>query len=221
MLQLSHLKKTYNKTEVLSDIDYIFEPGRLYPLLGGIGSGRTTLFECICEDLSVDSGEIKTLAKRDICLAARQSLLPMYLTGYEFVQYLCDLQKDKKEPAAYLEWVGLSEEMQNTLICEYSFENKKRLQLAAFLIQRPYVMMFDEPLDYCSDEYIDCFLQVLDTVKDEHIILISTGLLDIARRIGKELVVLNNGELNTVTDEMLDIPEIRQAILDILGESEE
>ena len=48
MLQIHHLKKSYNKkTEVLSDIDYTFEEGRVYPVLGGIGSGRTTLFDCL------------------------------------------------------------------------------------------------------------------------------------------------------------------------------
>ena len=52
MLQIHHLKKSYNKkTEVLSDIDYTFEEGRVYPVLGGIGSGRTTLFDCLSGDL--------------------------------------------------------------------------------------------------------------------------------------------------------------------------
>ena len=54
MLQLSHVKKLYNKTEVFSDVDFTFETGRLYPVLGGLGSGRTTLLECICEDMPID-----------------------------------------------------------------------------------------------------------------------------------------------------------------------
>ena len=32
------------------------------------------------------------------------------------------------------------------MICEYTFEEKKRIQLAAYLVQKPYVIMFDEPL---------------------------------------------------------------------------
>lgn len=221
MLQLSHLKKIYNKTEVLSDIDYTFETGNIYPVLGGVGAGRTTLFECICEDLSIDSGEITAPKKKDIFLAAKQSVLPMYITGYEYIQFLCELRKNTELPDVYLDKVGITEENKDVMICDYSFENKKRLQLAAFLVQRPYVIMFDEPLDYCSEGYIDTFIAVLHAVKDEHIILISTGVLEIAQRLNKDILVLNNGELNLVTDEMMKIPEIKQAILDILGETEE
>ena len=80
--------------------------------------------------------------------------------------------------------------------------------------------MFDEALDYCTDEYIDDFLSVLGEMKDEHIILISTGLLDIAQRISKDVVVLNNGELNQISYDTMQIPEIREAVLDILGEAD-
>lgn len=80
--------------------------------------------------------------------------------------------------------------------------------------------MFDEALDYCTDEYIDDMLEVLNEMKDEHIILISTGLLEIAHRISQDVVVLNNGELNQISYETMQIPEIKAAVLDILGEAD-
>lgn len=43
MLHLNHLKKSFGKTEVLTDVEYIFNKGRIYPILGGPGAGRTTL----------------------------------------------------------------------------------------------------------------------------------------------------------------------------------
>ena len=81
-------------------------------------------------------------------------------------------------------------------------------------------MMFDEALDYCTDEYIDDMLEVLNEMKDEHIILISTGLLEIAHRISQDVVVLNKGELNQISYETMQIPEIKAAVLDILGETD-
>lgn len=220
MLQLEHIKKTYNKTEVLTDVSYIFNTGQLYSILGGQGSGRTTLMECICGDMSVDSGEIITREKSKIFFAAKQSVLPMYITGYEFIEMLCDMNKRTKEPEFYFEKVRLCEETRDMLICDYSFEDKKRLQLAAFLVQKPYVIMFDEPLDYCTEEYISDFLDVVDSMKDDHIIIISTGLLEISQRISDDAVVLNNGELNLISKDTMEIPEIKQAVLDILGEAD-
>ena len=204
MLQIHHLKKSYNKkTEVLSDIDYTFEEGRVYPVLGGIGSGRTTLFDCLSGDLPVDAGEIATKEKTTIFHAAKQSILPMYITAYE-----------------YIDKVGMEENAKDTLICELSFEDKKRVQLAAFLVQKPYVILFDEPFDYCSENYIRTFLQVLQTVKENHIILISTGLLEIAKQISNEILLLHNGRFEVVPSETLQVQELRRAVLDIIGEAD-
>ena len=61
---------------------------------------------------------------------------------------------------------------------------------------------------------------IRDRVKNEHIILISTGLLDVAHRISQDVVVLNNGELNQISYETMQIPEIKGAVLDILGEAD-
>ncbi|MDO5403727.1 MAG: ATP-binding cassette domain-containing protein, partial [Eubacteriales bacterium] len=213
MLQLEHLKKSYNKTEILKDISYTFNKGQLYPVLGGQGAGRTTLLECINGDLPLDSGEIIIKEKGKIFLASKQSVLPMYITGYEFIEMLCDMGRKTREPEYYFGKVRLSEDARDMLICDYSFEEKKRLQLAAFLVQKPYVMMFDEPLDYCTEEYISDFLNVVEAMKDDHIIIITTGLLDISQRISDDALVLNNGELNVVSKETMEIPEIKQAVM--------
>lgn len=220
MLRLSHIKKIYDKQEILSDVDYTFEEGRIYPILGGTGAGRTTLFECISGDIPIDAGQIESKSKRELFVAAKQSVLPMYISGYEFIEFLCSFRKNE-EADAYLDRVGISDITRNDLICNYSFEDKKRLQLAAFLVQRPYAIMFDEPLDFCSEEYIEEFLQILREECAEHVVLISTGVLAVAQKISPDILILNNGELNEVSEEMINIPEINNAILDILGDLEE
>ena len=93
-------------------------------------------------------------------------------------------------------------------------------QLACILVIRPYVVLFDEPLDYCSEEYINKFIEVINTIKEGRIILISTGLLEISKRISEDTLVLNNGEFNHIDKKTMEIPEIRKAVLDILGETD-
>ena len=181
MLHLNHLKKSFGRNEILTDVEYTFEEGNIYPVLGGAGAGRTTLFECIAGDIPVDSGTVETKEKCTLFFAAKQSVLPMLITGYQFISMLCDMNKNSEKPEYYLDKVKLTGLIRDRHIGDYSFEEKKRLQLAAFLIQKPYVMMFDEALDYCTDEYVDDMLSVLNEVKNEHIILISTGLLDVER----------------------------------------
>ena len=196
MLKLSHIKKSYKKNEVLTDISFTFEEGQIYPILGGPGAGRTTLFECICGDISV------------------------YITGYEFISMLCDMERDDPEPEDIFDRIGFSVAKRDELIADYTFEEKKLLQLACILVIRPYVVLFDEPLDYCSEEYINKFIEVINTIKEGRIILISTGLLEISKRISEDTLVLNNGEFNHIDKKTMEIPEIRKAVLDILGETD-
>ena len=48
MLKLSHIKKSYKKNEVLTDISFTFEEGQIYPILGGPGAGRVYMWRYIC-----------------------------------------------------------------------------------------------------------------------------------------------------------------------------
>ena len=53
---VEHLSKRYEKKEVLRDISFTFESGKIYGLLGRNGAGKTTLFNCINRDIKADGG---------------------------------------------------------------------------------------------------------------------------------------------------------------------
>lgn len=220
MIKLSHIKKGYNKKDVLIDVDYTFQEGNIYSLLGGAGAGRTTLFECICGDVPVDEGAIEIPPKAKIFYASKQSVLPVYITGYEFISMLCDISDENIKPEAVFEKVGLSIGQRDKLIVDYTFEEKKLLQLASIYVINPYIILFDEPLDYCDNEYIEKFIEVINSVKSGRIVIISSGLLEISLRISPDTIVLNNGEFNYIDKQTMAIPEIRKAVLDILGEAD-
>ncbi len=220
MLRLNHITKIYNKKPVLNDINYSFRKGRIYAILGKNGSGRTTLFECISGDVKLDDGAVVTKMKSTLFYAAKQSILPMNLTAVEFVQFLCNLKDEKETPEYFLERVHFPKESHKTLIADMSFEDKKRLQLAAFLIQKPYVIMFDEPFDYCSESFIGDFIRVLETMTENHIIIISTSLIENALRISKDLIVLHDGELTDISKEEFALPPVKEVLQQILGETD-
>ena len=51
---ISHLSQSYGTNKVLVDVDYAFEEGKIYGLLGRNGAGKTTLFNCLSGDLKTD-----------------------------------------------------------------------------------------------------------------------------------------------------------------------
>ncbi len=56
---IEHLSKRFEKKEVLKDISFTFEEGRIYGLLGRNGAGKTTLFNCLNKDIKSDGGARK------------------------------------------------------------------------------------------------------------------------------------------------------------------
>ena len=53
---IEHLSKNFEKKEVLRDIDFTLESGKIYGLLGRNGAGKTTLFNCLNRDMKTDGG---------------------------------------------------------------------------------------------------------------------------------------------------------------------
>lgn len=218
MLQLNHIKKTYGDTVVLADIDYVFEEGKVYPVLAGSGAGKTTLLKCMCGECIPDSGNIRSRANHVVYYVPKEGNLPEYITGESYIKYLCGMKKGTKKPEVYISRVGLPDDMRRRLIRDYSFEDKKRLELAAFLIQRPNVILFDEALDDCTDAFVEDFLDIVKGERNRRIVVVTTARLDIARFLADNILMLNKGEIKSITSDMIDAPEVMQAIADILGE---
>ena len=55
-LVIENLKKSFGLNHVLKGLNFSFEEGKIYALLGRNGAGKTTFFNCVNEDLEVDYG---------------------------------------------------------------------------------------------------------------------------------------------------------------------
>ena len=53
---IEHLSKRFELKTVLRDIDFTFQAGKIYGLLGRNGAGKTTLFNCLNRDMKADGG---------------------------------------------------------------------------------------------------------------------------------------------------------------------
>ena len=56
--KVEHLSKSFGEKRVLNDIDFTFEQGKIYGLLGRNGAGKTTLFNCFNSDIKYDTGRL-------------------------------------------------------------------------------------------------------------------------------------------------------------------
>ena len=92
---ISHLSKSFEKKQVLKDIDFSFEEGRIYGLLGRNGAGKTTLFNCLNSDLKPDggsfsleeNGQLRPVGSDEIGYVLSTPTVPEFLTGREFLKF--------------------------------------------------------------------------------------------------------------------------------------
>lgn len=155
---IENLSKRFEKKEVLRDITFTFESGKIYGLLGRNGAGKTTLFNCVNRDLKADSGRfyitegdtVRDTQAEDIGYVLSTPTVPEFLTGREFLKFFIEInEKTIRNPRTideYFEFMKIEPEDRDKLLKDYSHGMKNKMQMLCFLIARPPVILLDEPL---------------------------------------------------------------------------
>ena len=227
---IEHLAKSYEKKQVLKDIDYAFEDGKIYGLLGRNGAGNTTLFNCLNGDIRYDSGKIyleeeqqtRNVLPEDIGYVLSTPTVPEFMTGREFLKFFLDIHEDSiAEPKTideYFEYMGIETEDRDRLLKNYSHGMKNKMQMLVNIISKPNVLLLDEPLTSLDVVVAEEMKQLLRNLKEERVIIVSTHIMDLALDLCDEIVLLSHGKLERVDKEELDNREFKEKIIAALRE---
>ncbi|MDF2821325.1 MAG: transporter ATP-binding protein [Clostridiales bacterium] len=227
-LLLKDIHKKFGDKEVLKGATFTFEQGKIYGLLGRNGAGKTTLFNCLSGEIDLVSGEslinnngiVTKLEFEDIGYVFSSPILPEFLTGYEFVKFYMEINKEKldatKKIEDYFDLIKIDNEDRHRLIKGYSHGMKNKIQMLCFIIARPPVILLDEPLTSFDVVVALEIKKLLRKIKNDHIIIFSTHILQLATDLCDEIVVLNNGVLEKVPSEALHNPGFEEKIINLL-----
>lgn len=231
-LQLEQIQKSFGSKKVLDDVNFTFEKGKIYGLLGRNGAGKTTLFNCLSGEVLPENGkatigelnEERLLEDDDVGYVFATPILPEFLTGYEFLKFFIDINQDKADPNQtiddYFDLVKIEPEDRHRLIKGYSHGMKNKIQMLCFIISRPPVILLDEPLTSFDVIVALEMKNLLKEMKKDHIIIFSTHILQLATDLCDEIVVLHQGKLEGVDNRMLKSPEFEAEIIEILRDDE-
>ncbi|AIQ10853.1 ABC transporter ATP-binding protein [Paenibacillus durus] len=229
-LTLKNLRKDFDGKKVLQGIDFTFEKGKIYGLLGRNGAGKTTLFNCLSGELEADEGQVhlegekglRPLRDEDVGYVFSLPILPEFLTGYEFLKFFTDINRDKVPQGLtvddYLEMVKIDGEDRHRLIKGYSHGMKNKIQMLCFLITRPPLILLDEPLTSFDVIAALEMKKLLREMKQDHILVFSTHILQLAQDLCDELVLLRHGRIEAVPPELLRSPDFEEKIVTLLGD---
>ncbi len=227
---IEHLSKHFDRKEVLRDISFSFESGKIYGLLGRNGAGKTTLFNCVNRDLKCDGGAFwleedgkrREVKAGDIGYVLSTPTVPEFLTGREFLKFFLEINGksivNPKSADEYFEDISIEPEDRDKLLKDYSHGMKNKMQMLVNMIARPAVLLLDEPLTSLDVVVAEEMKQLLRSLKQDRVTIFSTHIMDLALDLCDEIVLLSHGELERVDKSDLDSQGFRDRILAALRE---
>lgn len=205
MLEVENIKKRFFKKEVLKGVSFKLEKPGIFTILGPNGSGKTTTLRIITGVMLPDEGSI-TLdgacgfeLKKITGYIPDSPELPQYLTGYEFLKltariYRCEDTNRMHEFIKKFEIVDAI----NNLISSYSFGMKQKLLFTSVFMRYKTnlkLLVIDEPVIGMDPASIEMLVKILNEIKNEVYIIISTHLIDFATRISDRIGFIKDGRI--------------------------
>ena len=232
---ISHLVKNYGSKQVLKDVDFVFEEGRIYGLLGRNGAGKTTFFNCINSDIDITSGtfyfrengdqnsQIQVLPE-DIGYLVSTPTVPEFMTGREFLKFFLEVHEEVKPDRTidgYSDYMMIPSDDRDRLLKDYSHGTKNKMQMLLNIIASPKLMLLDEPLTSLDVIISEEMKSVIRSQKQGRIVIFSTHLLDVALDLCDEIVLLNHGKLEPVDKSNLGDEDFKQKIISALRDQDD
>ena len=159
IIELSHISKSFGEKQVLDDVSLFVKKGEFVTILGPSGCGKTTLLRILAGFGTADEGEIK-IAGEDITkvppherpvntVFQRYALFP-HLNVYDNIAFGLKLKKVKEDEIEArvrkaLKMVGMTDYEWRD-VNSLSGGQQQRVAIARAIINRPQVLLLDEPL---------------------------------------------------------------------------
>ncbi|WP_282928864.1 ATP-binding cassette domain-containing protein [Anaerococcus sp. Marseille-Q7828] len=227
-LLIDNLSKSFDEKLVLDKLSITLDQGIIYGLLGRNGAGKTTLFSLIAKELEKNSGDIYLIDKsskspldiKDVFFMLAEPELPRFLTGREFINFFIDVNKERIKgnlnPDIYFDQVKFDEDDKDRLIQGYSTGMRNKLQMMMFLITKPKVILMDEPLNSLDVVVQKEMKDLIKSIKNDHIIIFSTHILDLAKNMADEILLLHKGKISEVDREIKNNPDFEEEVINLL-----
>jgi ABC-2 type transport system ATP-binding protein len=204
------LTKRFGELEALAGIDLEVDRGTVFGLLGPNGAGKTTAVRILATVLTPDAGRAEVLGfdvvrspeevRMRIGLAGQYAAVDANLTGREnlhLIGKLAQVEPSRIAPRAteLLADFDLTDAADRP-VRTYSGGMRRRLDVAASLVQKPPVLFLDEPttgLDLQSRQ--ELWRTIRDLVGEGTTVILTTQYLEEADQLADRLVVIDHGSI--------------------------
>jgi ABC-2 type transport system ATP-binding protein len=215
MLEVINLSKSYDhKSVAVKGLSFSVESSSILALLGHNGAGKSTTLRVISTALEPTSGKLLIdgidlsdtdmrrlrQIKRDIGFLPETENLLGYLTPWEFLFYvgqmygIDDHRLLKRRIHELIDRFSITDST-SKYIEHYSSGLRKRIAIAAMMINSPGLLLLDEPTANLDPIGVAKFKEYLKELRASGAtILLATHQLEIAEQLADEILIINEGE---------------------------
>ena len=196
VIRFTDVVKRFGDVVALSGLSFSAPARGCLGLLGPNGAGKTTALKALLGLTRIDSGRITSEAATMGYLPQQPALFG-WMTASEYLEFVgrsAGLRDTSLKEAAgrWLDRLGLAKSARRR-ISGFSGGMKQRLGIAAALLQDPEVLVLDEPVSSLDPVGRHEILGLIDSLKSERSIIMSTHILNDAERVSDDVVILHEG----------------------------
>ena len=243
VLEISNIRKSFGKTEVLKGISFTLEKGEVLSIIGSSGSGKTTLLRClnflefaekgtisVNGSVIFDGDNTKKMTDNEIrsnrlhfgLVFQSFNLFPQYSVLKNVMLAPTLLKRGKPEEIeanakSLIDRVGLSDKL-DSYPCELSGGQQQRVAIARALALNPDILCFDEPTSALDPALTGEVLKVIKGLKStDRTMIVVTHEMEFAKSVSDKVIFMANGviEEQGTPEEVFDNPrsDITRAFL--------
>ena len=213
-IEFKNVKKIYKmgdvKIRALNGVDFKIDKGEFAVVLGPSGAGKSTILNilggmdtCTTGEITVDGKRIDKYNSRQLTAYRRYDIgfvfqfynLVQNLTVKENVELATQICKEPLDIVKTIEAVGLSDRMGN-FPSQVSGGEQQRVAIARALVNRPKILLCDEPTGNLDVVTSDEIMKLLDFAnKQGTTVLVVTHNLDIVQEMKKRTLTMSKGKI--------------------------
>lgn len=204
MIKVENICKKIKNNEIIKNISYQFDCGKIYGLYGRNGSGKTVFLKLLSGFYKLDSGSVLydgvSYSKNNVCKDVRVLIDgPSFygdLSGYDNLKLLADINKkiSKKEIDDILKVVNLYDE-KDKKYSKYSLGMKQKLGIAQALMENTKYIFLDEPFNGVEEATVIKLIDYIKGIKKDKVIIISTHIKEDLDNISDVIIKIEDGKI--------------------------
>lgn len=206
MIKIVNVTKKFGENKVLDDMNLTFEPGKIYGIQGKNGSGKTMLMRAISGLLSLNEGEVEVFGEvigkdRDFpksagILIEHPGLLPE-ISGFENLKTVMSINKIVGDEEIKKAMSNFDLDPNSNLkVKKYSLGMKQKVGILMAILERPQVVILDEPTNGLDEASVEKFKDMILNLKDDsRVIIVASHDREGLEEISDEIIKMELGRV--------------------------